>query len=508
MKDDRQKAIPPAYPDMTMSKYEAAIRQPLARGDAGSGLVSGSPRGRDQPRPDPQTEGGIVRSERRLPVAIKLFLIGLAIPWIIPLGPLNLSAYRVVLIVALLPCLSMWMKGKAGPVRTADIGLHLYSIWAALALVVIHGVGPGIQSGGMLFIEGTGAYMLARCYIRSADDFRNMIIFVIRLMICLLPFALYEWVTGEKPLLVLFGAIFPTVEVTKMVPRMGLWRVQGPFSHSILFGVFCGSMLALTCLVSSEKPWTRRLLGCLVGGTAILSMSSAPIAGVVVQIALLTWNRILHDFKWRWKLLWALAFIGYLVVEFGSNQTPVQFYVSHFTFEQQTGWYRIWIWDYGSASVSDHPVFGIGLGDWARPVWMASDSVDNFWLLTAMRYGLPAFLFMTLSWLLLWIAVARKKGLDRTLRSYRTAYLICMATFVFVGSTVHFWGATYAWFFFLGGSGVWLLDAGSSPERSRSRARPNGSRVLVSTSAAGRSPRPQAEGFRRLPPGSAPNSND
>lgn len=496
-----------------MSKYQAASRHTLYRAGASGSVASSPPTTRsDRRRFDLGNQSGFAQSGR-LPVAIKLFLIGLVIPWILPLGSLNLSAYRIVLIVALLPCVAMWAQGKVGPIRIADIGLQLYSIWAALALAVIHGVGPGLQSGGMLFIEGTGAYLLARCYIRTAADFRNMIIFVIKLMMCLLPFALYEWMTGEKPLLVAFGTIFPTVEVTKMVPRMGLWRVQGPFSHSILFGVFCGSMLALTSLVASKKPSTRAFLVCLVGGTAVLSMSSAPIAGVVFQIALLTWNRLLRNFRGRWKLLWVLVLIGYLVVEFGSNQTPVQFYVSHFTFEQQTGWYRIWIWDYGSASVSNHPLFGIGLGDWERPSWMGSDSVDNFWLLTAMRYGLPAFLLMSLSWLFLWIAVARRRGLDRTLRSYRTAYLICMATFVFVGSTVHFWGATYAWFFFLGGSGVWLLDAVASPKEDTVPSGLIGNRAPSSRVAArrrGRPPLPQADRSPAwpLPPLSAPTSGD
>jgi hypothetical protein len=191
----------------------------------------------------------------------------------------------------------------------------------------------------------------------------------------------------------------------------------------------------------------------------IMSMSSAPIAGIFFQSALLMWNKVLGNFQGRWKLLWGIAFIGYLVIEFGSNQTPIQFYISHFTFEQQTGWYRIWIWNYGSASVGNHPLFGIGLSDWERPSWMGSDSVDNFWLLTAMRYGLPAFILLTVSWLSLWFAIARRKGLNQRLNSYRNGYLICMATFVFVGSTVHFWGAVYALLFFLGGSGVWLLDA-------------------------------------------------
>ncbi|WP_018896718.1 O-antigen ligase family protein [Rhizobium sp. 2MFCol3.1] len=398
---------------------------------------------------------------RPLPLPVKLFMIGLLIPWIIPLGPLNLFAYRIVLLGALLPCIAIFAQGKAGSVRAADVGLFLYSLWIALSFAVIHGVGVAMQSGGMMFIDGMGAYLLARCYIRNANDFRNMIIFAIKLLACLMPFALYEWTTGQKPLLATFRMIFPTVDVTMMTPRLGLWRVQGPFGHSILFGVFCGSLLALAGLVASKKPSTRYLAVCLVGGTTVMSMSSAPIAGIFFQLALLAWNAALGDFKWRWKLLWVIALIGYLIIEFGSNQTPIQFYISHFTFDQQTGWYRIWIWNYGSASVGDHPIFGIGLGDWARPKWMVSDSVDNFWLLTAMRYGLPAFGLLIVSWLFLWIQIARRKDMDRDLQAYRTAYLICMATFVFVGSTVHFWVAVYAWLFFLSGAGVWLLDAKS-----------------------------------------------
>ena len=66
----------------------------------------------------------------------------------------------------------------------------------------------------------------------------------------LFPFAVYEWITGNKPILSAFSAVFPTVEITMMEPRLGFWRVQGPFPHSIVFGVFCGSIFALTLLVA------------------------------------------------------------------------------------------------------------------------------------------------------------------------------------------------------------------------------------------------------------------
>jgi hypothetical protein len=464
-----------------MSQHHALSRQSRGRLTT-SGDVAGNVKDLKQRTSRVPMDGKrILASSGQLNVFVKLFLIGLMVPWIIPLGPLNVSVYRVVLLTAFLPCLATLAGGKGGRLRLADVGLFLYSAWVVIALCVTHGLGPAIQSGGMLFIDGTGAYLLARCYIRTADDFRNMIIFTIKLLVCLVPFALYEWVTGEKPLLVAFGTIFPTVDVTRMVPRIGLWRVQGPFSHSILFGVFCGSLLALASLVASKKPSTRGLLVFVVAGTAIMSMSSAPIAGVFFQVALLMWNRLLGDFPGRWKLLWVVALVCYLVIELGSNQTPIQFYVSHFTFEQQTGWYRIWIWNYGSASVMNHPIFGIGLGDWERPNWMGSDSVDNFWLLIAMRYGLPAFILMTVSLLILWISIARRRDLGEHVSSYRTAYLICMATFVFVGSTVHFWGATYAWLFFLSGSGAWLMDAKSASTNSR---RPRGRSIDRATRRA------------------------
>src|SRR5262249_44547894 len=69
-----------------------------------------------------------------------LFLGALVVPWVFFIGPLRMSAYRIVLCVMILPCLIIWMTGKAGRIRTADIALLLFSLWCALSLVAIHGV--------------------------------------------------------------------------------------------------------------------------------------------------------------------------------------------------------------------------------------------------------------------------------------------------------------------------------------------------------------------------------
>lgn len=440
-------------------------------------------------------------AQKRLPWPVVLFLFGLIIPWIIPFGPLNMPVYRIVLLVMLFPCLAMWAQGKAGPIRVPDIGLLLYCVWLAVSLVRIQGVGPSIEPVGSTFIDTIGAYLLARCYIRTPEDFESMILLVAKLITLLLPFAIYEWLTGNKPILTVFSAVFPTVEVTVM-PRSGFWRAQGPFAHSILFGLFCGSVFALTHLVvgTARSGASRRLLTPLVVSTALLSMSSAPIAALTLQAALMGWNWIFRQYKIRWKVLWGLVFAAYLVIEFGSNQTPVAFYVSHFTFDPGTGWYRIWTWEYGSASVLNHPIFGIGFGDWERPRWMAASTMDNFWLVIAVRHGIPALVLMLGSCLWIMFGVALNKKFDENLQNYRIAYLLCMTSFLLVGSTVYLWSSVYMWLLFLLGSGAWMLEpkpggtgAGSKTDRHPWRRSTPGQRV------AGRSSRfsPGKPGQRR-----------
>ena len=62
----------------------------------------------------------------------------------------------------------------------------------------------------MLFIETLGPYLLARCYIRDADDFYNAVQLLFRIVALLLPFAIFEFVSGQNISRDLFAAIFPT----------------------------------------------------------------------------------------------------------------------------------------------------------------------------------------------------------------------------------------------------------------------------------------------------------
>jgi hypothetical protein len=245
-----------------------------------------------------------------------------------------------------------------------------------------------------------------------------------------------------------------------MAPRWGFWRVQGPFSHSIEFGLFCTSIVALTHLAWGHGGnfALRWLLTMMVAATAFLSMSSAPISCLVFQVVLMAYAGLLRRNSRKWLILWSIFAAGVLAAQLGSNQGAAKFFISHFTFDPQTGWYRVAIWDYGSASVLNHPMLGIGLADWERPRWMVSDSVDNFWLLTAMRHGIPALVLLLGSCIYTMVAVTTAKSADRMVEICRVAYLISIITFLFVGVTIQFSHGIYAWFVFILGSGAWFMD--------------------------------------------------
>ncbi len=401
------------------------------------------------------------------------FLAGLVIPWVIMLGPVRLSVYRIVLMASILPCLGLWLSGGAGRIRLADIAVLTYCLWGAVCLAENHGIGTAFNSGGILFLETAGSYMLGRSLIRDADDFRKMVLLLFWIIIFLLPFGLIELLTATEPLLQIFGLVLPTTDPMTMEPRWGLERVQGPFDHPILFGVTCGSALALTQMVLGYRrplPW-RWLRTGLVGATAFLSLSSGPFTAMAAQTALLGWNWALGSIKARWKILWAMALGMYASISALSNQSVYAFYLTHAPlFDTFSAYYRLLIWQYGSATVLNHPVFGIGLNEYERPAWMTA-SVDMFWLIHGIMFGLPGIILMGLAFAGSVAAVGLKRGLDDRTYAYRAGYLISMASFFIAGWAVHFWGATYVLFLFLLGSGMWIADA---PASEQATERPEG----------------------------------
>ncbi len=405
-----------------------------------------------------------------VPAAVAMFFLAMMLPTAVSLnlGGLRLSAYRVVLIVMIVPMLVQLLSGQKGRVHIFDVLLFAHCGWALLALIKWGGVDQGIESGGIYIVECAGAYLLGRLYIRSCDDFTAMAHAYVGMVLATLIFTVPEALTGVH---ILHDGISGAVGGPKapfIEPRMGLERTFGPFDHPILYGVFCASSFSLAYFVLAQRQLMNFGGMAKVAGVVLatfMSASGGPYVVLMMQGFVAGWERVLGTVQGRWAALFSLFAMAYVAIDLFSTKTPFHVFVNYFTFSKQSAYNRILIFEFGSAEVARHPIFGIGLGEWERPLWM-SDSMDNFWLATAVRYGLPALLLLLALLLGLVWTVGQRKNLPPDWRRARHAWAFTLFGITVAAATVHLWNALFVLFFFLLGAGAWLLDA--APERKRS----------------------------------------
>tara|TARA_B100001123_G_scaffold451055_1_gene626413 strand:- start:2234 stop:3628 length:1395 start_codon:yes stop_codon:yes gene_type:complete len=373
------------------------------------------------------------------------------------IGSLRLSPYRMLLIVGSLMALTRLLSGRCGRVILTDWFIAGHVFWVLLSLFQYGGIGTGFESGGVYGLEAAGSYLLARAYIRNSSDYRAMLklhlMLVAVLAVCVIP----ESLTGIHFVRDVARSVLGGVGPHYMDPRLGLERAFGPFEHPILLGVFASSVLTGAVLVlgmgQASVGNIKRI--ALVGITTLMSLSGGPIVAFALQAVLIGWERVSRLLRGRWYV--ALSGLGflYIAIDLISTRTPVLVFIQYLTFSRESAYNRVHIWNYGTEEILRYPMFGIGLGDWERASWMSS-SMDNFWLLTAMRYGLPALLFLLAAIVALLFALIRKHNVDPILRQSRLAWGITMISLAVVGLTVHFWNNIFCLFFFLIGSGAWM----------------------------------------------------
>src|SRR6202023_578334 len=115
----------------------------------------------------------------------------------------------------------------------------------------------------------------------------------------------------------------------------------------------------------------------------------------------------------------------------------------HFTFDPQTGFYRILIWDAATAQISQAPIAGAGFVLFGN---MLDRTVDSVWLVVGLRYGIPMIVLLILFNVSSFLPTARSSiRRPRDLDPLRTAFTLILLTFMFTGLTVHFWN--FMWIF-------------------------------------------------------------
>jgi len=417
---------------------------------------------------------GAMDALRLLPWPVTALLIALALPTetSVYVGSLRLSPYRIVLIITLIPCLTRLFSGRAGAVNGVDMLMIGHNLWVLAAFIVNEGAGQGIESGGIYIIESLGAYLVGRCWIRTSEDFEAFCRIVVFMVTAMLLFTLPEALTGYHFIREAFRAVLGGGSIPYIEPRLGLTRAFSSFDHPILYGTFFATTFAAAYYVGcSARLGARELMtiGAVVLAT-FLSLSSGAFVAMGIQALLVGWDRMTRGIPNRWTILGGLFAATWVVLSLLSNRSPIKVFISYMTFSAHSAYNRILIWEYGTQEVGRHPLFGIGFSDWQRPEWMHSSSMDNFWLVTSVRYGLPALALLLGAVLLTMRRLGKRKHVDAALARYRAAWIISIAGIAIAGVTVHFWNSLFGLFMFLLGTGVWMVDAPSRARRPRRAA--------------------------------------
>ena len=334
-------------------------------------------------------------------------------------------------------------------VKTPDLAAAFHCIWCFVAIYYWHGASRAIESVGIYSVEFLGLYAFGRVLAQKPENLEYLLRGILLVVIGSVGIAWIESLTGNNLIHTILGLPFYRLAE----PRLGLERASVYMQHPILYGLFVSMFMGLVIYVLKGKP--IRLAAVFIAA-AVPSLSSAPLLSILVQLGATIWDRVFVNNPRRWKIAMIGAVLFYLVVEIPSDRSFVAVMVSITTFNPWNGYYRMLIWEYGMLEVLSSPLVGIGFNDWLRPAWMTSNSVDNFWLLTMMRYGIPSLMFMLFPML---IAVKRLAYKDyMALNSLKGGWLISLLGIIFVGSTVHFWGSVFSMFSLFVGLGVTIAS--------------------------------------------------
>jgi len=293
---------------------------------------------------------------------------------------------------------------------------------------------------------------IARTSIRTPKQFAAMAWVLMLVILIILPFAIIEWITGNHIIKANAARLTGSSFFSPIEPRYGFTRAWASFDHPILWGVFASSALGLSWfLYEVRKKWTDlSLVGFLMLAT-VTSMSSGAVVSIWAQLFGSAYERLTRRIPSRWKLFWIGMVFMYIVVELASTRSAIIAITTRISFSSGTAYGRSIIFRFGMQNVKDNPIMGIGFNEWVRPGWLHT-SVDNFWLLTAMTYGLPGFLLFAGA--VVAVLFMGWKNCHGIVRSLRTGLTITLTGMIVASATVHLWNNVYVYFTFLIGCGA------------------------------------------------------
>lgn len=369
---------------------------------------------------------------------------------------LYLPPYRIFMFGATLYLL---FSAVAGRLRFywPDIFVVAAAVWIWLASYMTSGqLSTAISMGGSHTLDIAFAYLLSRAAIQTPREFRLFLILVTPGVALVSLIVIQEAVTHVRLLQPISSEITGIPNRLRDDVRLGLMRGAGPFPHPILAGLFLASFLPLY-LGSGLRGWPK-FLGMAASFGGFFSMSSAALLGLVMGGFLWIYDWLterIWNFTWRLFLMASAAL--YATVELTTNTGFFGLLVRYASLNTASAYNRVLIWNYGTENIARHPWFGLGYSDWVRPSWMHSGSFDHFWLIMALRFGIPASVLLIIATVgaIALLAIKSQTYRPEDARLLR-GLAISLAVFALGAISVSLWLSVLVWFFMLVGMAVSL----------------------------------------------------
>lgn len=369
---------------------------------------------------------------------------------------LKLPPFRLFLLVAFFYLIFGSLRSRM-KVVFADVLIILAAAWIWLAAYMSSGLlGTAAIMGGSHTVDIALSYFLIRMTIQSVRDFRKLLILIAPGVGIVGMIVVIEAISHRHIILPLASSITGLPNRVMLEERMGFVRGVGPFAHPIHAGIILGSFLPLYML-SGLRGWPKWMgVAASIGG--VFSMSSAAMLSVVVGGALMAYDWVVERLSnLTWRLFLSFSAVLYVAVELTTQSGFYALLVRYASFNSGSAYNRVLIWRFGTENVARQPWFGLGYEDWVRPDWMHSGSFDHFWLLMALRWGVPEVVLL-LGATVLGIGMVALKS--RQLPPHDARLLrgvaISMGVFALGVNSVALWMSALVWFFMLLGVAVSL----------------------------------------------------
>lgn len=393
-----------------------------------------------------------MRREMYLPGWVKQAIVAcVAIIFVPPgvalsLGSIRIDAARVVMPLVCLAILcnrSKWMPPVKWMWADYLMGGHIL----IMAFSALHHHGSAGLNNALGVIADVGlAYLIGRILVRNISAYRYFLKVSLLAAGVLGGLAAIESVAGISLLRRAFRVAFKQVPYISLEGgRLSLYRASVSFQVSLLLGLYCAMIFALTIFLSHNKldlkKWTYRLLiGFAIVGV-FASLSSGSWGGMGICLLCLCYDRLSRGFNNRWKLLVAGTITLNLVLSVLSNRGPIKLAIGHLTLNSQTGYIRLAMWDAVNAIMKTHWFLGWGWGEnWPRPEWYIWGSIDSFYAVWMVRSGVLSVMLFLGAVVYTWYRLC--KGIAKTdhFLEETKSWILATVCLMIIAITVHMWG--------------------------------------------------------------------